>query len=180
MDISFASQIEKLLPGWIADLGENNGLVRQQARLMLIHHGKASLPSLLTALKDESTDIRLEAVKALGKLRDPTTATTLAGMLADEDTGVRWAVTESLIHLGRAGLRPVLDQFVKNFASVWMRESVHHILHVLKDRYLLTEEEYALFEKLDKKEIPGFETGWNTEAAWAAEKALEALDQQTR
>jgi HEAT repeat protein len=180
MDVSFASQIEKLLPGWIADLGENNGLVRQRARLMLIHHGKASVPSLLTALKDENTDIRLEAVKALGELRDPTTATLLANMLVDEDTGVRWAVTESLIQLGRASLPPVLDKFVKHFDSAWMRESVHHILHVLKDRYLLTEAENALFDKLDKKEIPGFETGWNTEAAWAAEKALEELDRQTR
>lgn len=180
MNISLASQIEKLFPDLIADIGGKNGLGRQRAELMLTDTGPARIPFLLKALKDENADIRLEVVKALGELRDPTTATALADMLTDEDTGVRWAVTESLIPLGRASLRPVLDKFVTNFDSVWMRESVHHILHVLKDRYLLTREENALFEKLDKKEIPGFETGWNTEAAWAAEKALEALDQQTR
>ncbi|MDQ3004378.1 MAG: hypothetical protein M3R47_03220 [Chloroflexota bacterium] len=77
-------------------------------------------------------------------------------------------------------MRPLLKLFTKNFDSPLMREGLHHILHVFKDRDLLTEQEITLFEKLHKQEISGYQTSWNSEAAWIAEKALEALDQETK
>jgi hypothetical protein len=96
----------------------------------------------------------------------------------DEETSVRWAAMESLIHMGRDSLRPILEKFIKNFDSLWLREGVHHILHVLKDRHELNEKEITLFKKLDEQCIPGFEPSWNGQEAWAAEKALEALDKE--
>jgi hypothetical protein len=94
----------------------------------------------------------------------------------DEETGVRWAAMESLIRMGRDSLRPLLDSFIKNFDSPWMREGLRHILRVLNDRHLLRNREIILFEELEKQAIPGFEPGWNSQQAWAAEKALEVLD----
>ena len=108
----------------------------------------------------------------------------------DEDAGVRWVAMESLIHMGRASLRPLLDSFIKNFDSPWMREGLRHILRVFNDRNLLRNREIILFEwlcliksrkdlfeELEKQAIPGFDASWNSQQAWAAEKALEVLDQ---
>ncbi len=164
----------------IAYLGDEHGLTRQRARLMLVHLGEVSVPPLLEALRSDNVDVRFEAVKALGDLSDPRAAPALVDALFDQDTGVRWSAMEGLIKMGRLSLLPLLERFTKNFDSARLREGVRHILHVFKDRNLLTPEETTLFEKLEKQEIPGFEARWNTEAAWAAEKALEALDRQAK
>jgi HEAT repeat protein len=146
--------------------------------LLLVHHDPESIPALLDALKSTDVQIRWEAISALGDIHDPETAPALTDMLMDENTGVRWAAMESLINIGRKALRPVLEKFIRDFESLWLREGVHHILHVLKDRHELNEQEIALFEKLDEQCIPGFESSWTSQQAWAAEKALEALDRE--
>ena len=131
---------------------------------------------MLEALQSQDMHVRWEAVQALGELRVPETAAPLTKMLMDEDTGVRWAAMESLIRMGRDSLRPLLDTFTKNFDSPWMREGVRHILRVFNDHHILKDREIILFEELEKQAIPGFESGWNSQEAWAAEKALEELD----
>lgn len=162
----------------IADLAEDRYLTRQRARLLLVHRAPESIPALLNALNSDNSNTRWEAVQALGEISDPETASALTEMLMDEDVGVRWAAMESLIRLGRDALRPLLEKFIKDFSSIWMREGTHHILHVLKDRYALNKYELELFEVLDKQAIPGIESSWTSEEAWAAEKALEVLDHQ--
>jgi len=169
---------EQKFPELIAELGDNDYLKRQRARLLLVHRAPESIPALLGALENPKAQIRQEAVSALGDIRDPETASALTDMLMDEETSVRWAAMESLIRMGRDSLRPILEKFVKDFDSLWLRESVHHILRVLNDRNELDEKEIALFEKLDEQCIPGFEPSWNSQEAWAAEKALEALDRE--
>jgi len=161
----------------ITNLGDDDGLVRQRARLQLEHFGMESIPALLDALQSQNVRIRWEVVKALGELRIPETSPALTEMLMDEDTGVRWAAMEGLIRMGRAALHSVLDTFIKNFDSIWMREGVRHILRVLNDRHKLNDREIILFEELEKQIIPGFESSWNSRQVWAAEEALEALDQ---
>lgn len=166
---------ENEIPDLIAKLGDENGLVRQRARFSLIHLGAASIPAAVNALKSSDMHTRWEAVKVLRELRNPEAAAPLANMLLDDDTGVRWSAMEGLINLERAALRPLLELFTKKFDSPIVREGLHHILHVFKDRGLLNEKELALFKKLDKMEIGGFLTTWDSDAAWTAEKALEAL-----
>ena len=83
---------------------------------------------------------------------------------------------EALIRMERAVLRPLLGTFIKNFDSLWMREGGRHILRVLNDRHKLNDREIILLEELKKQAIPGFESGWNSQQAWAAEKVLEVLD----
>jgi HEAT repeat protein len=160
----------------INDLGNDDYLTRQRARLLLVKRENESVPSLLKALKSQDVHVRLESVQTLGEIRDPETAPALTEMLMDEDIGVRWAGMESLIHMGRDSIRPLLEKFVKKFSSSWMREGTLHILRVLKDRHELNDLEIVLFEKLDEQIIPGIEPVWNSEQVWAAEKALEALD----
>jgi len=172
-------QLEDQLSTLIANLGDDNGLVRQQARLMLMYIGRNSIPALLVALTSDNVQTRWEAVQILGELGDPECAVALTDKLMDNDTGVRWAAMESLCRLGRASLRPLLERFIKNFDSPWLREGVHHILHVLKDRQVLSERETILFESLDRQSFLNFGSGWTSEQAWAAEKALELIDQES-
>ena len=162
----------------IDNLGEEDYLKRQHARLLLVHREDESVPALLEALQSAKVNTRWEAVKALGEIRNPETIPALIEMLMDEDTGVRWAAMESLIRNGRNTLRPLLEKFIKDFDSLWLREGTHHILRVLKDRHELNQYEIAFFEELNEQPIPGFESGWTSEQAWSAEKALEVLDRQ--
>lgn len=178
MDIQTTSQPEDQFESLISQMGDENGLVRQRARLMLVHLGKDSIPYLRDALHSQNTHVRWEAVNALGEFNEPDVLEDLTAMLMDEDVGVRWTTAENLIQQGRDAMCPLLLSFIHNFDSPWMREGLHHILHVFKDHKLLYAEELTLFEKLDKHAIPGFTGGWNSEAAWAAEKALEALDRK--
>jgi HEAT repeat protein len=178
MDMRSISFEKQPLSKLIDALGDEDGLVRQRARLHLEHLGQESIPALLEALKSPNVHIRWETVRALSEIRDPKTAAALVNMLMDEDTGVRWSAMESLSRMGRDCLHPLLESFIKNFDSLWLREGLHHILRVLKDRNKLNDRENILFEELDKQAIPGLESGWTSQQAWAAEKALEVLDQQ--
>jgi HEAT repeat protein len=177
MNTKATSSLKTHIAHLIADLGDDDGLIRQRARLQLEHIGSESTSALLEALQSQNAHARWEAVRALGELCIPETAAAITSLLMDEDTGVRWAAMESLIHMGRASLRPLLDAFIKNFDSPWMREGLRHILRVFNDRNLLRNREIILFEELEKQAIPGFDASWNSQQAWAAEKALEVLDQ---
>jgi hypothetical protein len=178
MSVQNPSQSEHQIADLIARLADGNGLVRQRARFMLVNLGQESIPALLEALKSPSVNTRLEAVKALSELPDPQTLSALTDRLMDEDIGVRWTAAESLISQGRASLRPLLENFIHNFNSPWLREGFHHVLHVFKDRDLLKKEELTLYTILNKQDFSGFEMGWTGEAAWAAEEALEALNRK--
>ena len=161
------------------DLNNGDFLKRERTRQLLTRYEQERVPALLEALKSEDIHTRWDAVRVLGEIRAPETASALTDLLLDQDAGVRWAAMESLIKIGRASLRPLLEKFIKDFDSLWMREGVHHILRVLKERHELNDPEITLFNKLDKQVVPGFESGWTSEQAWAAEKALEMLDQET-
>lgn len=178
MDMRNDSHERKQLFKLIEALGDENGLVRQRARLQLEHLGQESIPVLVEALESPNVHTRWEAVRALGEIRNSKAAAALVNKLMDEDTGVRWSAMEGLSRMGRDCLHPLLESFIKNFDSLRLREGVHHILHVLKDRNKLNERENILFEELDKQAVPGIESSWTSQQAWAAEKALEVLDQQ--
>lgn len=179
MNTNIISQQEAQIPQLIEKLGDYDGETRQQARSMLVQIGQESIPALLEAINSPNVHVRWEAIQALGEFHDPATATALTTKLMDDDTGVRWVAMEGLIELGRASLRPLLESFIANFDSAWLREGVHHILRVLKDRHALNDREIILFKKLDQQFIPGVTTGWTSEQAWAAERALELLDRET-
>jgi len=162
----------------LANLGSEDALTRQYARLMLVHQGEENIPALINALNTGNSHTRWEAAHALGNFHSPVAGAALAQKLMDEDFSVRWVAMESLLKFGRAGLLPMLEVFAKRFDSVWLREGVHHILRVMKGRHNLNEAELHLFDVLDKQARTSFSTGWTSEEAWAAEKALELLDRE--
>ena len=171
-------EIDQKVSDLINGLGSEDPLARHQARLALVNLGDVSVPVLLNVLESENARERREAVHALGDLHNPKVASALSSMLMDEDFSVRWAAMESLTDQGRGALRPMLKVFTKHFDSLWMREGVHHVLHVFKDYHQLHDPEIELFDLLDKQTIPGLENSWNGKAAWAAERALEALNRE--
>ena len=178
MNLPTIPDTKQKIPELIAELGVRDSFKRQHARLLLAQLEPESIPALLSALESPRAEIRREAVNVLGDIRAIETAPALIDTLMDEETSVRWAAMEGLIHMGRDVLHPILEKFVKHFDSLWLREGVHHILRVFRERHELNEQEIALFEKLDEQYIPGFEPTWNGQEAWAAERALEVLDQE--
>ena len=166
------------IPELIKDLGDPRDLTRQRARLLLVHFSQQSLPALLGALHENNSHTRWEAVRALGQISNPETAGELSKMMLDDDTAVRWAAMESLVNLGHDCMGPMLELFVKNFDSAWLREGVHHVLHVFRDRNQLNDVELKLFDALSEQPLPGFVSSWTSEQVWAAEKVLERLDRE--
>lgn len=156
-------EIEK----YIAELGSEDGLKRQSARHILVHHGIYAVAGLSNALSDQNEHVRWEAAKALGEIEDPGAAPALVKALEDDNISVRWAAMESLIKLKRAAIEPLLRTLTRDFNSVWLREGAHHVLHQLKNQGLLDGPEIKVFNALEGAAPV-------VEVPWAAEAALEA------
>ncbi len=152
----------------ISEFQSSDGLVRQRARLALVSYGCEAVRALVEALSDANEHARWEAAEALGAIADPSAAVALVHVLEDESMDVRGAAAESLINLDRGAVLPLLQELTQHFDSVWLRSGAHHVLHVLKDRGRLTEEEIEVFNALENLA---------PEAAvpWAAVRALETL-----
>ncbi len=70
--------------------------------------------------------------------------------------------------MGRDSIPALLEALMYDFHSLWLRQSAHHILHVLKDDGKLYEAEEKVFEALEGVEP-------SVAVPWAAELPLEAL-----
>lgn len=152
----------------ISKLNDEDGLKRQEARQMLIQLDGQAVPELIRVVADSRNRARWEAIKALGRIRDPRAASILTEALMDEDTGIRWAASNALIALDRDAIVPLLVALTRHFDSVQLREVAHHIFHVLKDHGRLWPIEIEVYEALEGVEP-------FVEVPWAAEAALEEL-----
>lgn len=103
----------------------------ERAREALVAIGPASVPALLTALRDPVDEVRWEAAKALGQLSRPEAAEALVGALTDPHGGVRWLAAEALAATGEPAKRPILRELLAHSESVWLREGAHHVLRSL-------------------------------------------------
>lgn len=142
------SVTEDQLRRWIADLGNNNGLTRRQAREALQRAGKVATPYLVELFESPDAIIRWEATKALIHIVDPEAAPVLVRTLMDESFEVQWLAAEALIELGRDALKPLLEGLMHNYGSVYMRQGVHHVLHDLERRRLLGPPSIRVLEEL--------------------------------
>ena len=115
----------------IQSLSVDDGLVRQRARRILVDIGSPAVPDLIRALSNPSRDVRWEAAKALGEIRDPSAAPALVASLQDERFGVRWLAAEALIALGNVVFEPVMAALARSADSVWLRGGAHHVLRAL-------------------------------------------------
>ncbi len=116
----------------VNQLGNDDGLLRRKARESLVNLDGHAVPSLVMALANPSRDVRWEAAKALGEIRDPAAAPALVKALEDERFGVRWLAAEALISLGsKAVLPPLMHALSISADSVWLRHGAHHVLRAL-------------------------------------------------
>ncbi len=148
-------------------LKSNNGLTRQYARKSLVAIGKPAVHFLMTLLNNRSHQVRWEAVKTLGTIRDPSIIDGLITALQDESFDVRWLAAEGLVSLGRQVLAPLLRALILQPDSGLLRESAHHILRSLIDDEL---------EKKLKPVIAALEDiDFPATVPMAARRALKAL-----
>lgn len=158
-------------------LSDSDARLRHEARELLVGKGEPAVHVLLQKLADPDWRVRWEAVKALGELSGGAPSNpaaqaeeremldALVNMLNDDDTSVRWAAMDSLIHLGRSCVRPLLESLTRDFGSARLREGAYHVLHTLLARGMLTGLEFQVCSAL-KGPAPAIQT------AWAANNAL--------
>ena len=124
----------------IKQLGERDGLVRQQARIDLVRIGEPAVGSLIEALEKRTGYTHWEAAKALSQIGSPQAAKALVEALEDDEFSVRWLAAEGLIAIGEDSLKPLLTALLDNPQSARLREGAHHILHDLIHRFVLEQE----------------------------------------
>lgn len=160
------------LEALISDLSSHNDVVRVEARHFLVAMGKATVASLIEALKDKNYLMRWEAAKTLGEIGDPEAAPALVKALEDEEFDVRWLAAEGLIKMNINGLKPLLQALEYRGDSFLLREGAHHVFHDLAKgalrRYLAPV--LAALEALEPGE----------EVPWAARHALAMLEKEKK
>jgi HEAT repeat protein len=173
MDTSQTSGQKIDMSRLITELGSFDVERRKRARRLLNDAGKAAVPALMGAIFDPNVRIRWEAIKALGKIGDPSAAPGLVKALEDENVGNRWAASESLIALKQAAVVPLLEALTVRFDSVRLRIGAHHVLHVLRKDGQLSEPVEKVFKALEDVEP-------EVEVPWAAQQALNEFKHGTQ
>ena len=114
----------------IAILASDDGMARKEARESLVALGRPSVASLLKALKNpRMKQVRWEAAKALGAIRDPRCIQGLVEALKDHDPDVAWLAAEALKEFGKAAWNPLLRALIKSDPdAVLLRQGAHHVL----------------------------------------------------
>ena len=120
--------------GFVAALGDSNGLVRQRAREALVDIGQPAVPSLRSALASPHEQVRWEAAKALSEIAAPESAPGLVTALEDREFSVRWIAAEGLVAIGHRSIEPLLEALVARGDRQWLREGAHHVLKALSKR----------------------------------------------
>jgi bilin biosynthesis protein len=155
--------IEKL----IADLANEDGLVRVRARKALVAIGEPAVGELVKALQNRQEWVRWEAAKTLSQIGSPAATQALIDALEDKMFDVRWMSAEGLIAIGRDAVAPLLHRLLESADSYRMREGVHHVLHEIEDRDI---------RQITDPIVSALENGAPTvEVPLLAEKALDAL-----
>jgi len=115
----------------ITQLGDDQGFVRENARLALIDIGKDAVPLLIDALVSKREQLRWEAAKALVKIADPAAIPALVKALQDEVFDIRWLAAEALIAIGKESIEPLMKEVVDQGNKSFLQEGAHHIISYL-------------------------------------------------
>lgn len=120
--------------GLVSALGDRDGMTRLRARNALVEMGLAAVPALLPALKDQRSQVRWEATKALGEIADPRTVDPLLLAMEDKDPEVRWLAGGALANLGPRAVAPLLAALTQKADLPQFRAGAHYVLRLLKER----------------------------------------------
>jgi HEAT repeat protein len=156
------------IPSLIKQLSNADSLVRMEARDILSCIGAPAVPELLKIFPQTNSQLRWQIIKIFDTIQDPSTIPILLQELKDDNAELRWAASNALINLRRELVPPLLEALTHDFDSLWLRQSAHHILRVLKDNGKLTPPEEEVYKALE-----GIEPAISV--PWAAIKALAEL-----
>jgi HEAT repeat protein len=118
------------ISGLISQISSGDSADRvEDARTQLLAVGSPAVPALLEAVRVEKGESRLELVKLLRQMAEPSTAGAFVELLSDDDFDVRWEAVEGLSTLGYDGLEPLISAIIKNPGSMKLRNGAHHVLH---------------------------------------------------
>jgi len=117
----------------IKDLASKNGQTREAARKALVAIGRPAVASLLSLLDNSNHQVRWEAAKTLGEIKDPAAIDGLLQALIDVQFDVRWLAAEGLVALGTQAVIPLLQTLSKmqEEDSGFLRDGAHHVLHAI-------------------------------------------------
>ncbi len=155
------------IPSLIKQLSNPDGFIRSQARQVFCCIGAPAIPELIKTVSNANSQLRWEVIKVLECIQDPTAIPILVEQLKDDHAGIRWAASNALVGMQRQVLPAIFAALVHDFDLIGLRQSAHHILHVLKDDGKLSDKEQKVYEALE-----GIEP--SASVPWAAQKALES------
>ena len=116
------------IPELINQLGDEDGLVRQEARLRLQAIGKPAVPQLCWVMNNKNKFVRWEAAKALAELADPASVPWLIKSLDDREFDVRWLAEVALIRIQIPALVPLLESLLLTRKHNWLWEGARHVI----------------------------------------------------
>jgi len=129
--------VMKKIESLIATFSNKEGWKRKRARLALVDIGKPAVPYLIKAMKHHKAEVRWEAVKTLGAIRDSRSGPDMVSALTDKNFEIRWLAAEGLIALKLGAIKPLLKALIKTPESWELRQGAHHVLHALERTHLL-------------------------------------------
>jgi HEAT repeat protein len=156
------------IPSIIKGLSNPDNTVRLEMRNVLSCIGAPAVPELLKTMANADTNLRWQIIKVFDSIRDLSTIPILMEQLKDDDSEIRWAASNALLNLRRAALPALFDALTRDFSSMNLRQSAHHILRILRDNGKLTPIEVKVYEALGDIEP-------TVSVPWAAAKALQAI-----
>jgi HEAT repeat protein len=162
----------EMINNLINKLYDNDGFVREKARLALIDFGGEAVPSLIKALESSQEQVRWEAAKALVKIANQGSTASLVKALQDEVFDIRWLAAEALIAIGAGSVKPLLAALVDEPKELFLRQGAHH---VIKDIIHQNPKESELNEILKSVESALDSTVPSITISGAAKIALEKL-----
>jgi HEAT repeat protein len=132
----------------ILELQKKNGVERERARKELVKIGKPAVGPLVKLLNHKSQHLRWEACKALGSIRDPSSAASLVEALCDDSIEIQWLAAEALTSLGTKSLVPLLGALETRFDSVLLRQGARRVLNALRREGLLNGKTQAVLTSM--------------------------------
>lgn len=116
------------IPVLISRLSDEDGLVRQNARLDLQTIGKPAVPQLCWMMNNKNKHARWEAAKALAELADPVSIPWLIKALDDKVFEIRWLAEIALIRIQMPALVPLLQALLLTKKQNWLSEGARHVV----------------------------------------------------
>ena len=172
MDADSFKNSQDKISDLVNKLNNNNGFVREKARLTLIDIGGEAVPSLIEALSSSQEQVRWESAKALVKIANPRSIVSLIKALQDEVFDIRWLAAEALIAIGLESIKPLLAALVDEPKELFLRQGAHH---VIKDIIHQNPRDSELNEILKSVESALDSTVPSITVSGAAKTALEKL-----